>query len=286
MSKLTSILGRLGAHSPLLKSESGGAAPGSLLLSEAVRFPYGPFRFKANLAKGARFAVEVCTDLRTWTLLTEGTVQGDSFEFLDTEAAKYSYRFYRLKCGESRSLNVLGYVSTTVPPGFAMIANPFDNSAPVGEALKGWPDGTTLNRFDTRLFRLGENAVKHGKWTNPGERLPPGEGAIFYNPTSDYKSLSFCGEVMQGNLSVPIPSGFSIRSSIVPLPGNLVSDMDFPIANGDVVHVFDRDQQKYVLYPFENGQWTAGEPLIGVAESFWVAKADPGNWVRHFTIES
>jgi len=173
-----------------------------------------------------------------------------------------------------------------VPPGFAMIANPFDNSAPVGEALKGWPDGTTLNRFDTRLFRLGENAVKHGKWTNPGERLPPGEGAIFYNPTSDYKSLSFCGEVMQGNLSVPIPSGFSIRSSIVPLPGNLVSDMDFPIANGDVVHVFDRDQQKYVLYPFENGQWTAGEPLIGVAESFWVAKADPGNWVRHFTIES
>lgn len=57
-----------------------------------------------------------------------------------------------------------------------------------------------------------ENVVKDGRWSNPGERLAPGEGAIFFNPTSDYKSFSFVGQVLTGNLSLPVPSGFSIRS--------------------------------------------------------------------------
>ena len=108
----------------------------------------------------------------------------------------------------------------------------------------------------------------------------PGEGAIFFNPTSDYKSVSFAGEVLQGHLSVPVPGGFSIRSSLIPQPGNLADDLRFPIANGDVIHLFDREQQKYLLHPFEEDKWTAGPPIIGVGEAFWVAKTDPGNWIR------
>ena len=62
------------------------------------------------------------------------------------------------------------------------------------------------SKFDTGLFKLGENSVQDGKWTNPTEKLMPGEGAIFFNPTLDYKSHSFVGEVIQWNLSIPIPS--------------------------------------------------------------------------------
>ena len=144
---------------------------------------------------------------------------------------------------------------------------------------------SSLNKFDTRLFRLAENAVEGGKWTNPSERLMPGEGAIFFNPTSDYKSFSFVGSVMQGNPSIPIPSGFSIRSSLLPQAGNL-EDLGFPIAEGDVIHLFDRDRQKYVLYPYEGGKWTEGPPLVSVGESFWVAKTEPGNWTRSFGASS
>jgi hypothetical protein len=132
---------------------------------------------------------------------------------------------------------------------------------------------------------LVENGVKGGKWINKTEKLVPGEGAIFFNPSTDYRSVSFAGEVLQGHLSMPVPSGFSIRSSLVPQPGNLVEDLHFPVANGDVIHLFEREHQKYVLYPFEDGKWTAGPPIIGVGEAFWVAKTEPGNWIRNVTAE-
>jgi hypothetical protein len=162
-----------------------------------------------------------------------------------------------------------------------MIANPFDAADnAIAKLLGGWPDGTTFNKFDTRLFRLSDNAVKHGKWTNPDEKLQPGEGGIFCNPTPDYKSLNFSGDVMQGSLSVPIPAGFSVRGSLLPQPGRLGEDLGFPIGESDVIHLFDREQQKYVLYPFEGGKWTSGSPVINTCESFWVAKTEAANWTQ------
>ncbi|MDB6111948.1 MAG: hypothetical protein JWR69_3698, partial [Pedosphaera sp.] len=38
------------------------------------------------------------------------------------------------------------------------------------------------------------------------------------------------------------------------------------------------DQQKYVLYPYDSQTWAANPPLVGVAESFWIAKSSPDNW--------
>lgn len=282
--KLNTFIQKIGARAPFL----GGAKHQSATrptLGESRRFPYGPFRFKTQLPKGREFTVHASTDLRTWTSIGKGIGAEDKVEYIDSEAFKFSYRFYRLQTGELWSLNVIGYASVSLPPGFSMIANPFDSADTIGEVLKGWPDGTTLNKFDTRLFRLTENAVKQGKWTDPDEKLLHGEGAIFFNPTSDYKSASFTGEVIQGHLALPIPAGFSVRSSLVPQAGNLVDDLGFPITNGDVIHIFDRERQKYLLHPYENAHWPAGPPVVSVGESFWVAKTEPGNWIRRFTIE-
>ena len=79
---------------------------------------------------------------------------------------------------------------------------------------------------------------------------------------------------------MPVPAGFSIRSSLIPQAGHVVDDLKFPIANGDVIHVFDREKQQYALYPYENDRWTSGAPTLGMGEAFWVAKAAPGNWDR------
>jgi hypothetical protein len=75
----------------------------------------------------------------------------------------------------------------------------------------------------------------------------------------------------------PRPSGQGVRTSLAPQPGRLVDDLKFPIANGDVIDVFDRERQKHVLYPYEEGKWTEGAPVLSVGETFWVAKTDPGN---------
>jgi hypothetical protein len=250
-------------------------------LCSGTRFPYGPFRFETALPKGVPYEIQAASDLEHWVTIAQDVARGPAIEYVDSDASKYNHRFYRVVANEVHSTNIIGYASTTLPPGFSMIANPFDTANnTIAELIKDWPDGTTLNKFDTRLFRMADNAVKHGKWTNPTENLRPGEGGIFFNPTPDYKSLNFAGEVMQGNLSVPIPAGFSVRSSLLPLRGQLHEDLGFPIGEGDVVHLFDRDRQKYVLYPFEGGKWTAGSPVVNICESFWVAKTEAANWTR------
>jgi len=83
---------------------------------------------------------------------------------------------------------------------------------------------------------------------------------------------------------MPIPAGFSMRSSLIPQHGQLQEDLAFPIANGDLVHLFDRDKKKYNLFPYENGKRSSGSPLISIAESFWVAKTSAANWGRSFII--
>jgi hypothetical protein len=253
---------------------------GPAVLGDSLRFPYGAFSFKTHLPRGTAYFIEASTDLKNWSFIAQEVSTGQPIEYIDSEAFKFSYRFYRVIVEEQPSLNVVGYSAVTLPPGFSMIANPFDSPAnSVGEMFKGWPDGTKVNKFDTRFFRLVETEIKLGKWTNPSERLSPGEGAIFFNPTSDYKSHSFVGEVMQESLSVPIPSGFSIRSSMVPRAGSIES-FGFPVSDGDVIHLFDRDRQQYSLYPFEQGKWASGTPVVSVGESFWVAKTDGANWIQ------
>jgi len=183
------------------------------------------------------------------------------------------------------SANAVGYATINVPPGYSMIANPLQaRPNTVSAILPGMPDGTALNKFDTRLFKLTENTVKGGRWINANETLSPGEGAIFFNPTADFKHINFVGEVMQGNLLLPIAAGFSVRSSQLPKPGRLHADLGFPISDGDVVHLFDRDRQKYVIYEYEPKKWESNPPVVGVGESFWIGKTKPGNWVQKLVI--
>jgi hypothetical protein len=274
---LTQFIEKMG-KGKLFGSGTGDAAPA--VLKDGIRFPYGPFKFSVSLETDVPFTVLASTDLKTWRSITSGVAQNAVFEYIDSEASNFGHRFYRVQAGEIMSANTLGFASITLPPGFSLIANPFDsNDNGLATLFKGWPDGTTLNKFDARMFRLVENEVVHGKWNRPAERLDPGDGAIFYNPTSDYKTHNFVGDVLNSRSARPIPTGFSLRSSQAPVPGLLDEDLGFPIAEGDVIHLFDKDRQQYVLHPYEGSKWTKGQPAISVGEAFWVAKNEAGNWI-------
>lgn len=278
--RLDSPVQKLSEASPWAKGAAVLAPPE---LCQARRFPYGPFQFRTQLPKGTNYTILATTDLKAWTSVGHGTATGEMFDFVDSEAFKHNHRFYRLKAAGGESLNVIGYVSLMLQPGFSMIAYPLEASQnTVAELFQGWPDGTTFNKFDARFFRLAENVMRNGQWINPNETLAPGEGAIFLNPTNESRPLNLVGNVMQGDLSFPVPSGFSIRSMQLPQRGNL-KDLGFPLGNGDVIHLFDRDRQKYVLHPYENGEWVNGPPVVEVGESFWVAKAEAGNWSGSFS---
>jgi hypothetical protein len=252
-------------------------------LSQPVRIPYGAFRFKVEVPKGVEFQVLGSTDLKTWLPLGAEKAATENPEYVDSTASRYTFRFYRLVVGEVFSRQILGYAGLTVPPGFSMIANPFRCENPSVSALfPNVPDGTMLHKFDNQLFRLTENLVQEGKWLNPSHTLNPGEGAIYFNPTSDFTVVNLTGEVPHGKLLNPIPSGFSIRSSMVPQAGRLNVDLGFPVVEGDVIHQYDRDQQKYLIHTYDPARWERDPPVIGVGESFWVGKTAPSNWIQEF----
>ncbi|MEO6034360.1 MAG: hypothetical protein ABIQ35_03810 [Verrucomicrobiota bacterium] len=259
-----------------------GVAP---VLGSAKRFPHGAFQFQVRLASGSAYELQSSSDMKTWKSIHSDTAVGETVEYLDTEAFNFSYRFYRGLSGGATSKNILGYATLSLPPGFAMISNPFNAlSSRVETLFPEMPEGMTISKFDTSLFRLTNNSVKNGKWTNPNELFVPGEGAIVFNPTTDFKNLNFVGDVSQGRLTNPIPAGMSIRSSLVPQPGRLHTDLGFPIGEGDVINMFDRDQQKYTVHPYSAEAWDRNPPTIGVGESFWIGKKHPGNWVRNLSI--
>lgn len=265
----------LGALLRRAASRRARLEPVAATLSEPIRVPYGAFKFKVQKTKGSVCRIVASPDLINWIPLVATLNAGD---YLDSDAPKFSHRFYRAEMEAGAWSNVIGYVSMSLPPGFSLIANPFVGTGTVGSLFKSWPDGTTLNKFDTQLVRLVENAVVAGKWTRPNQQMSPGEGAIFFNPTEDYKTHSFVGEVSDKSITVPIPSGFSLRSSLMLKSGHLVDDLQFPISDGDTIHVFDRDRQKYTVHSFEHGTWRAGPPILSIGEAFWVAKSEAGNW--------
>jgi hypothetical protein len=254
-------------------------------LTSPVRFPYGPFQFAFRVTKGESYEIQVSSNLDAWQTISSGTSGTESIDYVDSDASRFTYRFYRVLAAGALSANAVGYVSINAPPGYSMIANPLRTPLNgVSALLPNMNDGTALYKFDSRLFKLAENLVKSSRWSNPDETLSPGEGALFFNPTSDFKTINFCGEVLQGNLLMPLGSGFSMRSSQIPKAGRLHTDLACPVSEGDVVHLFDRDRQKYVIFEYNEKSWQSNPPVVAVGEAFWIGKTKAENWIQSFAL--
>ena len=82
---------------------------------------------------------------------------------------------------------------------------------------------------------------------------------------------------MTGNLSNPIPAGFSIKSSQAPVSDTL-ENLQFPAQIGDTVYYFRNGA--YVVSTFL-GTWNPDlSPAVG--EAFWAQVSANANWTRTF----
>ncbi|MGC8742625.1 MAG: hypothetical protein ACP5T0_01945 [Verrucomicrobiia bacterium] len=247
------------------------------------KLPYGSFKFQIKTAVAGEYQIYVSTNLNTWVSIANGKVNQNILEYVDSDASKSGFRCYRVVVNGKASENIIGYATINLPPGFALIANPFKNQDnTIQKLFLDMPNGATINKFENLKFRLVENQLKEGRWSSPNETLSPGEGAIIFNPTDEYRLISFCGEVLQGRILNPIPAGFSIKSSMLPQAGRLFEDLQFPVGEGDIIHIFDKDRQKYNIYSYDPKEREINSPIVGVGESFWVGKKSTANWVRTF----
>jgi hypothetical protein len=201
------------------------------------------------------------------------------------------------------SVNAVGYVNTTLQPGFNLISNPLNNTA--GNTIQnlfgtGWngaiPNGVIAYYFNptTDTFVIASYEELFGQFDPPpaaSQVVPPGEGVFLLVPGSTPQTVTFVGEVPQGAASnIDVPTGFSIRASTVPAAGAInapAPGMNFPATDGDAIYQWNPTTDTYLISTFVElfGGWDPQVPNIAVGEAFWINNAGTATqWTRNFSV--
>jgi len=189
------------------------------------------------------------------------------------------------------SVNVVGYVNSTLKPGFNLISNPLNNTATGGNTVgtifgSALPDGSAVYKFVNGGYEAVNAFSDMFGWDTPGQTLVPGEGVFVFLAGSADVTVTFVGDVNQGALSVPVKAGFNMVSSPVPQAGGLVDPLAFPIQDGDTVYKHQRGGGYALPNSFSDMfGWDNGEPTIEVGEAFWVLSTAAKTWTRTFTVQ-
>jgi len=196
------------------------------------------------------------------------------------------------------SVNAVGYVNTTVVPGFNLISNPLNNTTGntvqnlFGTGIQGTiPNGFLVYYFDpaTDLFvtsNYDDIDQAFLPTANAATVVAPGNGVFVFNPGTANVTVTFVGEVPQGTASnQQLPQGFSIKASTVPA-GGPITGMGFPAVQGDVIYEWNATTDTYVVSSFDDidGTWLPQVPDIAVGEAFFLLKAANVAWNRNFSV--
>jgi hypothetical protein len=188
------------------------------------------------------------------------------------------------------SINTLGYVNVSVPPGFSLLSNPLINrvDSRIFKLFGGdYPDGCKIFLLRSGGFITVEYFADSKEWL-PAEyaaiELFPGEGFFFQNAGSTL-TITFVGEVPQGTLTNHIPAGYSLRASMVPTQDTL-DHWDFPAEPGDQVFILNPKTGGYTGYWFDEFElrWQPSPPPFTVGEAFYVFKGKAADWVETFSV--
>jgi hypothetical protein len=187
------------------------------------------------------------------------------------------------------SVNAVGYVNTVLKPGYNLISNPLiaqNNS--INELFKGLPNGTQVFKFNGTAFTTATyDDIDNAYLPSSAASLTvmPGEGVFVRNPSNTDLTVTFVGDVPQGNLSIDLPAGLSIRSSMVPQAGT-AAELGLVGQNGDQVFQYDPVTQSYFTSTFDDidNAWLPALRPLKVGEAFFLKKQVAGTWTRTFNV--
>jgi hypothetical protein len=203
------------------------------------------------------------------------------------------------------SVNAVGYVNVSVPPGFSMVSNPLDAADNKASSLfknfqQTIPGGLKLFIFKNGGFlqtvQWEDIDQKYIPEATAAETVVPGEGVFVFNPSNTTLTLTFVGQVPQGQLSNPLPKGFSIKANQVPQAGNPTT-YGLPAQGGDKVFVYNTTKKGYDSWLFDDidsvwqpltGQGGGNQlPSIAVGQAFFLFRnLSAGTWTRNFNVNN
>ena len=227
-------------------------------------------------------------DPNPWSSAGTVALNGSGIGTFIDSSATIGQRFYRahISAGSvyvSTSANCVGYTDLTVPTGQSMRANQFKAGSytlasmlPSTALENAVPNGTVVYKYDAGYD--GSEYID-GAWSFPNFTLGLGEGFVVQIPSA--QTWTFVGQVPEGVIETMIPSGYSIRSSQVPISGRVSANLSLPVTSGDSVNRMT-SSGVFTSYSYHNGIWSPEEPGISVGESFFIFR--PNTWHKPFEI--
>lgn len=192
---------------------------------------------------------------------------------------------------QTYSVNAVGYVNKIIPAkGLALISNPLVDSTNTIKKVFGSQvvNGLTIYAWDAtaKFYKVGFYDSEFG-W-EPQEvadlNLLPGSGVFVRNPSDKPLTVTFVGEVPQGNLRTPLVAGLQIISSQVPR-SDTIDNLGYVPENGDIVYQWDSVNQRYVVAMFDSEfGWEPTLKVLEVGDAFFLSRQSAGYWDKTFSV--
>jgi len=208
--------------------------------------------------------------------------------YTDLDSASLGARFYKLNRGSVDCETVVGFYRLNLAQGYALIANQLDNGKGnrLVDVIPSPPNGTLVFKFNGTGYAILDYADGAWEGDDLNMTLAPGEGAFIHVAIDS--TNTFLGEILSGDLSRSIPTGYSIVSSRVPISGWLFPDLNYQPASGDFVFQFNRVTGGYRLFDYADFPFCSEEgceiPLLGVGDAFFIKPGSTNNWTQNFCV--
>jgi hypothetical protein len=204
------------------------------------------------------------------------------------------------------SLNAVGYINVTIPTGFSIMTDQLYATnqttpqyiSPLLDAQlgSGSYDGVQIYKFNNvsqsyTTFSVDSlSSPPYDGGNAAATTLNPGEAVFVYNPFPPF-TLTFVGQVPQGNLTNTLLPGFNLVGSVVPQAGALDTALGLTEIDGDQVYTFD-PVKGYTTYsgdslsspPWDGGPGGAAPTVIVGQGFFYRAASGRQLWVRSFSV--
>jgi hypothetical protein len=184
------------------------------------------------------------------------------------------------------SVNAVGYVNLNLPANYSLISNPLNGTNNnLNTVLPSVPPGSQILTWNAASQGFNDASVYFpGVGWSVDSVLNPGQGAFLFLPSA--ATITFVGEVPQGNLTNTLPANFGLVSHMVPQAIGLEA-ASLPASPGDQVLFWDRAAQTfenaYVYFP--GAGWTPGDPVPDVGEGFFYFNSGAArSWGRTFSV--
>jgi hypothetical protein len=210
--------------------------------------------------------------------------------------------------GNVYSLNIVGYATVTIAPGYNLLANPLSagvtNGAneimPIldGEQILTWT-GTAFNEV---MYDSGASPTPG--WVKADDTTPavppslaPGTGFFFFNPGATPTNVTFVGQVIPGpssTNSLLLTAGYSLIGSPLPASVALITNTPVSLPIIDGMQILKWSGKAYVETMYDSGAsptpgWVKADdttpsaaPAYNIGDGFFFFNPQPASVPQHW----